>query len=88
MPYSAAHAFPGDPLRNRIAEGRGVHAYTVDLPASLLCTLHPPVAQRGATPATGLPAKALTGPDFHRPDFFEWFHRLISDPPPAFFPAR
>jgi len=49
---------------------------------------HPPVTQREATLATGLPAKALTGPDFHRLDFFEWFHRLISDPPLPRFSQR
>jgi hypothetical protein len=30
----------------------------------------------------------LTGPDFHRLDFFEWFHRLISDPPLPRFSQR
>src|SRR5215470_15954499 len=49
---------------------------------------HPPVTRREATLATGLPARALTGPDFHRLDFFEWFHRLISDPPLPRFSQR
>ena len=49
---------------------------------------HPPVARREATLATGLPATALTGLDFHQLDFFEWFHRLISDPPLPRFSQR
>src|SRR5215470_13136385 len=49
---------------------------------------HPPVARREATLATGLPATALTGLDFHQLDFFEWFHRLISDPPLPHFSQR
>jgi hypothetical protein len=30
----------------------------------------------------------LTGLDFHQLDFFEWFHRLISDPPLQRFSQR
>jgi hypothetical protein len=30
----------------------------------------------------------LTGLDFHQLDFFEWFHRLISDPPLPRFSQR
>jgi len=49
-------------------------------PASSLSTLHPrSVARPEARLATGLPATALTGLDFHQLDFFERFHQLMFD---------
>jgi len=51
-------------------------------PTSLLSTLRPPsVTRREARLATGLPATALTGLDFHQLDSFERFHQLILNPP-------
>src|SRR5439155_23779381 len=49
-------------------------------PTALLSALRPPsVTRRGARLATGLPAMALTGLDFHQLDSYERFHQL-SDP--------
>jgi hypothetical protein len=51
-------------------------------PTSLLSTLQPPpVTQREARLATGLPATALTGLDFHQLDSYERFHQLILNSP-------
>jgi len=51
-------------------------------PTSLLSTLQPPsVTRREARLATGLPATALAGLDFHQLDSYERFHQLISNPP-------
>ena len=92
----------GDPKQPRIAghlgaafrcaNGVGVAMMKVfgaesSRPASLLSTLRPPVTRPGARLATGLPAAALTGPDLHRLDSFEGFHRLITDPPFPRFPS-
>ena len=41
----------------------------------------PPVARRKARLATGLPATALAGLDFHQLDSFERFHPLIWNSP-------
>jgi hypothetical protein len=38
---------------------------------------HPPVTRRMATLASGLPATALAGLDFHQLDFNKEFHSLI-----------
>ncbi len=51
-------------------------------PTSLLSTLQPPpVTRREARLATGLPATALTGLDFHQLDSYERFHQLILNSP-------
>jgi hypothetical protein len=57
-------------------------------PATLLSTLRPPITRPGARLATGPPAMALTGLDFHQLDSFEGFHQLISDPPFPRFSQR
>src|SRR5438093_5526006 len=45
----------------------------------------PPVTRRKARLATGLPATALAGLDFHQLDSFERFHPFIWNPPlPSF----
>ena len=51
-------------------------------PTLLLSTLQPPsVTRREARLATGLPATALAGLDFHQLDSFERFHQLILNSP-------
>ena len=51
-------------------------------PTLLLSTLQPPpVFRREARLATGLPATALTGLDFHQLDSYERFHQLILNSP-------
>lgn len=51
-------------------------------PTLLLSTLQPPpVSRREARLATGLPATALTGLDFHQLDSYERFHQLILNSP-------
>src|SRR5262249_37546100 len=52
-------------------------------PTLLLSTLlSPPVTRRKARLATGLPATALAGLDFHQLDSFERFHPLTKIPLP------
>jgi hypothetical protein len=51
-------------------------------PTYLLSTLQPPsVTRREARLATGPPATALTGLDFHQLDSYERFHQLILNSP-------
>jgi len=51
-------------------------------PTSLLPTLQPPpVTRREARLATGLPATALAGLDFHQLDSLERFHLLMLESP-------
>ncbi len=49
---------------------------------------HPSVTRRMATLATGLPATALTGLDFHQLDSYKEFHCLITDSPSPRFSQR
>jgi hypothetical protein len=84
-----------EPPNKEGANGVGVGVATTNdfaaessRPGSLLSTLRPLVAPPGARLASGLPAAALTGLDFHQLDSFEGFHQLISDPPFPRFSQR
>src|SRR2546426_11953830 len=71
VPDWELHRRDSHPLAQRLASLRHFLAVYASLP---------PVARRKARLATGLPAAALTGLDFHQLDSFERFHPLTGIP--------
>src|SRR2546422_11305649 len=76
VPDWELHGRDSHPLAQRLASLRHFLAVYASLP---------PVARRKARLATGPPAAALAGLDFHQLDSFERFHPLTWNPPlPSF----